>query len=76
MFFFPSFISVLQGVKARNLIHSKIEENIKKKLQESDKESKHKDALQQLIDSSKKNGEELSMQVRTGSHHTCDCCNI
>lgn len=53
-------------MKARNFIHSKIEENIKKKLQESDKESKHKDALQQLIDSSKRNGEELSMQVRTG----------
>lgn len=56
---------VLQGVKARNFIHSKIEENIKKKVQESDKESKHRDALQQLIDSSRKNGEALSMQVAT-----------
>lgn len=54
---------VLQGLKARNFIHSKIEENIKKKLQESDKEPKHRDALQQLIDSSSRNGEQLSMQV-------------
>lgn len=52
-------------MKARNFIHSKIEENIKKKVQESDKESKHRDALQQLIDSSKKNGEPFSMQVLT-----------
>lgn len=55
----------LQGLKARNFIHSKIEENIKKKVQESDKEFKHRDALQQLIDSSKKNGEPFSMQVLT-----------
>eukprot|EP00064_Thunnus_orientalis_P003692 superscaffoldBa00000312_g3703 len=41
----------------------RIEENIKKKVQESDKESKHRDALQQLIDSSKKNGEPFSMQA-------------
>lgn len=54
---------VLQGLKARNFIHSKIEENIKKKVQESDKGSKHRDALQQLIDSSKKNKEPFSMQV-------------
>lgn len=54
---------VLQGLKARNFIHSKIEENIKKKLQESSKEPKHRDALQQLIDSSSRNGEQLSMQV-------------
>lgn len=57
--------TVLQGLKARNFIHSKIEENIKKKVQESDKETKHRDALQQLIDSSKKNGEPFSMQVVT-----------
>lgn len=56
-----------QGLKARNFIHSKIEENIKKKVQESDKGSAHRDALQQLIDSSKKNGEALSMQVMIGS---------
>lgn len=33
------------------------------KVEESDKGSKHTDALQQLIDSSKKNGEPFSMQV-------------
>lgn len=67
--FTPFFTSchspVLQGLKARNFIHSKIEENIKKKVQESAKESKHRDALQQLIDSSMKNGEPFSMQVLT-----------
>lgn len=58
-------LPVLQGLKARNFIHSKIEENIKKKVQESDRGSTHRDALQQLIDSSKKNGEPFSMQVMT-----------
>lgn len=53
-------------MKARNFIHSKIEENIKKKLQESQREPKHRDALQQLIDSSSRNGEQLSMQVLEG----------
>lgn len=61
-------LSFLQGLKARNFIHSKIEENIRKKVQESSKESKHRDALQQLIDSSKKNGEPVSMQVETWSN--------
>lgn len=64
-----------QGLKARNFIHAKIEENIKRKLQESSGEakhgdqesnggSKHRDALQQLIDSSLKSGQALSMQVK------------
>uniref|UniRef100_A0A3Q3VLJ4 Cytochrome P450 26A1 n=1 Tax=Mola mola TaxID=94237 RepID=A0A3Q3VLJ4_MOLML len=57
------FSGLYRGLKARNFIHSKIEENIKKKLQESDKESKHRDALQQLIDSSKKNGEPFNIQA-------------
>ncbi|XP_033466541.1 cytochrome P450 26A1 [Epinephelus lanceolatus] len=57
------FSGLYRGLKARNFIHSKIEENIKKKVQESDKESKHRDALQQLIDNSKKNGEPFSMQA-------------
>ena len=59
----PSILPILQGLKARNFIHSKIEENIKKKVQESVRGSNHRDALQQLIDSSKKNGEPFSMQV-------------
>lgn len=61
-------ILVLQGLKARNFIHAKIEENIKRKLQESNSESRHRDALQQLIDSSKKSGHVLSMQVKKSSN--------
>ncbi|XP_041830064.1 cytochrome P450 26A1 [Melanotaenia boesemani] len=57
------FSGLYRGLRARNFIHSKIEENIKKKVQESEKGLKHRDALQQLIDSSKKNGEPFSMQA-------------
>ncbi|XP_056153373.1 cytochrome P450 26A1 [Lampris incognitus] len=57
------FSGLYRGLKARNFIHSKIEENIRKKVQECDREVKHRDALQQLIDSSKKNGEAFSMQA-------------
>ncbi|XP_071392848.1 cytochrome P450 26A1 isoform X1 [Centroberyx affinis] len=57
------FSGLYRGLKARNFIHSKIEENIKKKVQESDGESKRRDALQQLIDSSRKNKEPFSMQA-------------
>ncbi|KAM3591595.1 uncharacterized protein V6R79_004433 [Siganus canaliculatus] len=57
------FSGLYRGLKARNFIHAKIEENIKKKVQESDKEPKHRDALQQLIDSSKKTGEPFSIQA-------------
>lgn len=62
-------ILLLQGVKARNFIHAKIEENIKRKLQESNSESRHRDALQQLIDSSRKSGNVLSIQVKKISSH-------
>ncbi|CAF92771.1 unnamed protein product [Tetraodon nigroviridis] len=55
------FSGLYRGLKARNFIHAKIEENIKRKLQESNSESR--DALQQLIDSSKKSGHMLSMQA-------------
>ncbi|XP_028991223.1 cytochrome P450 26A1 [Betta splendens] len=57
------FSGLYRGLKARNFIHSKIEENIKKKVQESDTGSNHRDALQQLIDSSKQSGEPFSMQA-------------
>lgn len=57
------FSGLYRGLKARNFIHSKIEENIKKKIQDSDQEKKHRDALQQLMDSSKKNDEPFSMQA-------------
>ena len=55
----------LQGLKARNFIHSKIEENIRKKLEEDSegRGCRHPDALQQLIDSSRNNAEPFSMQV-------------
>lgn len=61
-------ILILQGLKARNFIHAKIEENIKRKLRESNTDSKCRDALQQLIDSSKKSGQVLSMQVKISNH--------
>ncbi|XP_056912629.1 cytochrome P450 26A1 isoform X2 [Takifugu flavidus] len=57
------FSGLYRGLKARNFIHAKIEENIKRKLRESNSDSKCRDALQQLIDSSKKSGQVLSMQV-------------
>ncbi|XP_053269967.1 cytochrome P450 26A1 [Pleuronectes platessa] len=57
------FSGLYRGLKARNFIHSKIEENIKKKVQETDRGCNHTDALQQLIDSSKKSGEPFSMQA-------------
>ncbi|KAF6720704.1 Cytochrome P450 26A1 [Oryzias melastigma] len=56
------FSGLYRGLRARNFIHSKIEENIKNKVQESEKGSKHRDALQQLIDSSRKSGEPFRMQ--------------
>lgn len=57
------FSGLYRGLKARNFIHSKIEENIRKKLQESEQSSSHRDALQQLIDSSRENGEPFSLQA-------------
>lgn len=57
------FSGLYRGLKARNFIHSKIEQNIKKKLQDCEKDCRPRDALQQLIDSSRKNGEPLSMQA-------------
>ncbi|XP_061564135.1 cytochrome P450 26A1 [Cololabis saira] len=57
------FSGLYRGLKARNFIHSKIEENIQKKLQEPDSGSQYRDALQELIDSSRRSGEPLSMQA-------------
>ncbi|KAL0964724.1 hypothetical protein UPYG_G00328070 [Umbra pygmaea] len=56
------FSGLYRGLKARNFIHSKIEENIQKKI-DSDTEVKYRDALQQLIDSSRKSDEPFSMQA-------------
>lgn len=55
-------LPVLQGLKARNFIHSKIEQNLRKKVQESGG-GERRDALQQLIDSSRRSGEPLSIKV-------------
>ncbi|XP_010894164.1 cytochrome P450 26A1 isoform X2 [Esox lucius] len=56
------FSGLYRGLKARNFIHSKIEENIQKKI-DNDKEVKYRDALQQLIDSSRKSEEPFNMQA-------------
>ncbi|XP_037547483.1 cytochrome P450 26A1 [Nematolebias whitei] len=57
------FSGLYRGLKARNFIHSKIEENIKKKLQECEQGFKRRDALQQLIDSSEDSQRPFSMQA-------------
>ncbi|XP_036428163.1 cytochrome P450 26A1 isoform X2 [Colossoma macropomum] len=59
------FSGLYRGLKARNFIHAKIEENIKKKIQDGDNENEpiHKDALQLLIENSRKSDEPLSMQA-------------
>ncbi|KAK6328042.1 hypothetical protein J4Q44_G00000200 [Coregonus suidteri] len=56
------FSGLYRGLKARNFIHSKIEENIQSKI-DSVKAVKHRDALQQLIDSSRNGDEPFSMQA-------------
>lgn len=54
-------------MKARNLIHARIEENIRAKISrlraEEPQEDSCKDALQLLIEHSWKRGERLDMQV-------------
>uniref|UniRef100_A0A4W5JZP1 Cytochrome P450 26A1 n=1 Tax=Hucho hucho TaxID=62062 RepID=A0A4W5JZP1_9TELE len=60
------FSGLYRGLKARNLIHSKIEENIQKKL-DSGKEVKHRDALQQLIDTSRNSDEPFKTLGVAGS---------
>ncbi|XP_076854701.1 cytochrome P450 26A1 [Brachyhypopomus gauderio] len=59
------FSGFYRGLKARNFIHAKIEENIRKKIQDDDNENEptHKDALQLLIENGRKSNEALSMQA-------------
>ena len=55
-----------QGLKARNLIHARIEENIRAKicgLRAAEADGGYKDALQLLIEHSWERGERLDMQV-------------
>ncbi|KAM5141615.1 cytochrome P450 26A1 [Mantella aurantiaca] len=56
------FSGLYRGLRARNIIHAKIEENIKEKLKR-EPESSCKDALQLLIDHSRKNGEQVNLQA-------------
>lgn len=56
-------------MKARNLIHARIEENIRAKigrLRAAEADGGCKDALQLLIEDSWERGERLDMQVRGG----------
>lgn len=55
---------LVQGLRARNIIHAKIEENIRAKMARKEPESGYKDALQLLMEHTQGNGEQLNMQVR------------
>ncbi|XP_068111355.1 LOW QUALITY PROTEIN: cytochrome P450 26A1 [Hyperolius riggenbachi] len=55
------FSGLYRGLRARNIIHAKIEENIKEKLRK-EPESCGKDALQLLIDHSRKTGQPIDLQ--------------
>ncbi|KAG8435199.1 hypothetical protein GDO86_013223 [Hymenochirus boettgeri] len=56
------FSGLYRGLKARNIIHAKIEDNIKEKLQK-EPEGLCRDALQLLIDYSRKTGEPINLQA-------------
>ncbi|CAI9537506.1 unnamed protein product, partial [Staurois parvus] len=56
------FSGLYRGLRARNIIHAKIEENIKEKLKR-EPENSCKDALQLLIDHSRKNGQLVDLQA-------------
>ncbi|XP_062320634.1 cytochrome P450 26A1-like [Osmerus eperlanus] len=56
------FSGLYRGLRARDIIHSKIEQNIKKKLLKTCENNNYKDALQLLIENGEKNDERLSMQ--------------
>lgn len=56
------FSGLYKGLRARNIIHAKIEENIKEKLNK-ESEGTCKDALQLLIDHNRKNGEPVNLQA-------------
>lgn len=51
-------------MRARNIIHAKIEENIRAKMARKEHEGGYKDALQLLMEHTQGNGEQLNMQVR------------
>ncbi|XP_042193037.1 cytochrome P450 26A1 isoform X1 [Callorhinchus milii] len=56
------FSGLYRGLKARNVIHAKIEENIRKKMAKRDTSDQFKDVLQLLIEHSQKDDEPLRLQ--------------
>ncbi|XP_077206388.1 cytochrome P450 26A1 [Paroedura picta] len=56
------FSGLYKGLRARNIIHAKIEENIQAKLAGKEPADGYKDALQLLIEHTQSNGEQLNMQ--------------
>ncbi|XP_063818135.1 cytochrome P450 26A1 [Pseudophryne corroboree] len=56
------FSGLYRGLRARNIIHAKIEENIKEKLRK-EPDGSCKDALQLLIDHSRRSGEPVNLQT-------------
>uniref|UniRef100_A0A8D0GD84 Cytochrome P450 26A1 n=1 Tax=Sphenodon punctatus TaxID=8508 RepID=A0A8D0GD84_SPHPU len=62
------FSGLYRGLRARNIIHAKIEENIRARLSRQQQEpgpaaaGGYKDALQLLLDHTQQNGEQLNMQ--------------
>uniref|UniRef100_A0A4W3JL42 Cytochrome P450 26A1 n=1 Tax=Callorhinchus milii TaxID=7868 RepID=A0A4W3JL42_CALMI len=61
------------GLKARNVIHAKIEENIRKKMAKRDTSDQFKDVLQLLIEHSQKDDEPLRWNV---IYSICDTHDI
>ncbi|XP_055758581.1 cytochrome P450 26A1-like [Salvelinus fontinalis] len=62
------FSGLYRGLRARNIIHSKIEQNIKKKLSNIDNNNNYKDALQLLIEYGERKEERVSMEVTDAFH--------
>ncbi|KAF2975236.1 hypothetical protein EK904_009109 [Melospiza melodia maxima] len=56
------FSGLYRGLRARNIIHAKIEENIRAKMARKEPEGGYKDALQLLMEHTQGNGEQLNMQ--------------
>ncbi|KFU91446.1 Cytochrome P450 26A1, partial [Chaetura pelagica] len=56
------FSGLYRGLRARNIIHAKIEENIRAKMACKEPEGGYKDALQLLMEHTQSNGEQLNMQ--------------
>lgn len=68
VFWAKSILFLLQGLRARDIIHAKIEENIRAKLARKLPADGYKDVLQLLIEHTQSNGEQLNMQVSPPGH--------